>query len=151
MVLLPYQCASTVQLLATGMAGALLGFLKFNFPPAKIYLGDGGAYFLGFQIGIFSLVSSQKGSVVAALVAPMFVLGLPIVDIVLAILRRGLRGLPVFRPDRRHLHHHLLDMGFSRRKVVLCIYSVTLVFMVMGFVAFWSNGIGFQSCWVPLR
>ena len=145
MALLAYQCNSTVQLLAAGMVGALLGFLRFNFPPARIYLGDGGAYFLGFQIGIFSLVSSQKGSIVAALVAPMFVLGLPIVDIILAILRRGLRGLPVFRPDRRHLHHHLLDMGFSRRKVVLSIYGVTLVFMVMGFITFWSKG-----HWTPI-
>lgn len=145
MALLAYQCNSTVQLLAAGMVGALLGFLKFNFPPARIYLGDGGAYFLGFQIGIFSLVSSQKGSIVAALVAPMFVLGLPIVDIILAILRRGLRGLPVFRPDRRHLHHHLLEMGFSRRKVVLSIYAVTLIFMVMGFITFWSNG-----HWTPI-
>ena len=145
MALLAYQCNGTVQLLAAGMVGALLGFLKFNFPPARIYLGDGGAYFLGFQIGIFSLVSSQKGSIVAALIAPMFVLGLPIVDIILAILRRGLRGLPVFRPDRRHLHHHLLNMGFSRRRVVLSIYAVTLVFMVMGFITFWSKG-----HWTPI-
>jgi len=145
MALLAYQCNSMVQLLAAGMVGALLGFLRYNFPPARIYLGDGGAYFLGFQIGIFSLVSSQKGSIVAALMAPMFVLGLPIVDIVLAILRRGLRGLPVFRPDRRHLHHHLLAMGFSRRKVVLSIYGVSLVFMLMGFITFWSKG-----QWTPI-
>ena len=140
MSLLAYECTSTLQLLAAGMAGALLAFLRFNFPPARIYMGDGGAYLLGFQIGLFSLVSSQKGAIAAALVAPMFVLGLPIVDVALAILRRGLRGLPVFRADRNHLHHHLLDMGFSRRKVVLYIYAVTLVFMAMGFVTFWSNG-----------
>ena len=76
-------------LLTAGMAGALLGFLRFNFPPARIYMGDGGAYFLGFQIGVFSLASSQKGTVFAALAAPLFVLALPILDVALAILRRG--------------------------------------------------------------
>ncbi len=142
MVLLAYvgQQGGSFGLLAAGMAGALLGFLWFNFPPARIYLGDGGAYFLGFQIGLFAIVSSHKGTVLAALVAPLFVLALPIADTALAILRRGLRGLPIFRPDRRHIHHHLLDMGLSRRKVVLYIYAVTLVFMIMGFAAFWSRG-----------
>jgi UDP-GlcNAc:undecaprenyl-phosphate/decaprenyl-phosphate GlcNAc-1-phosphate transferase len=128
------------ELLASGMAGALLGFLWFNFPPARIYLGDGGAYFLGFQIGLFSIVNSHKGTVIAALIAPLFVLALPILDTSLAILRRGLRGLPIFHPDRRHIHHHLIDMGLSRRKVVISLYALTLVFLVMGLIAFWSRG-----------
>src|SRR5437773_3927267 len=118
------------ELLASGMAGALLGFLWFNFPPARIYLGDGGAYFLGFQIGLLALLSSHKGTVAAALVAPLFVLALPIVDMLLVIMRRGLRGLPLFRPDRQHIHHRLLAMGFSRKKAVLSIYAVTLVFLL---------------------
>jgi len=122
------------------MAGALLGFLWFNFPPARIYLGDGGAYLLGFQIGLLSLAGSHKGTVVAALVAPLFVLALPIVDMLLAIVRRGLCGLPLLRPDRKHIHHRLLEMGFSRRKVVLSIYAITLIFLVMGFLAFVSQG-----------
>mgnify|MGYP000961098539 CR=1 FL=1 len=128
------------ELLAAGMAGALLGFLWFNFPPARLYLGDGGAYFLGFQIGLFSLANSHKGTVIAALVAPLFVLALPIVDTGLAILRRGLRGLPVWRPDRQHIHHRLIQMGFSRRKTVVSLYAVTLVFLGMGFLAYWSRG-----------
>jgi UDP-GlcNAc:undecaprenyl-phosphate GlcNAc-1-phosphate transferase len=142
MALLAYvgHQSGSFELLVSGMAGALLGFLWFNFPPARIYLGDGGAYFLGFQIGMFAILSSHKGTVLAALVAPLFVLALPIIDTSLAILRRGLRGLPIFRPDRRHLHHHLLDMGLSRRKVVLYFYAVTLVFLAMGFAAFWSRG-----------
>src|ERR1035437_706114 len=134
-----YQ-GGTFALLASGMAGALLGFLAFNFPPARIYLGDGGAYFLGFQIGLFSILSSHKGTVFAALTAPLFVLALPILDTALAILRRGLRGLPIFRPDRQHIHHHLLGMGLSRRKVELYLYAVTLIFLAMGFAAFWSRG-----------
>jgi UDP-GlcNAc:undecaprenyl-phosphate GlcNAc-1-phosphate transferase len=132
--------SGSFELLVSGMAGALLAFLWFNFPPARIYLGDGGAYFLGFQIGLFAILSSHKGTVFAALVAPLFVLALPIIDTALAILRRGLRGLPIFRPDRRHIHHHLLDSGLSRRRVVLYFYAVTLVFLAMGFAAFWSRG-----------
>jgi UDP-GlcNAc:undecaprenyl-phosphate GlcNAc-1-phosphate transferase len=128
------------ELLAPGMVGALLGFLWFNFPPARIYLGDSGAYFLGFQIGLMALVSSHKGTIAAALVAPLFVLALPIVDTVLAILRRGLRGLPIFRPDRKHIHHRLLESGFSRRKAVLSLYAVTLVFLLLGLLAFASGG-----------
>jgi UDP-GlcNAc:undecaprenyl-phosphate GlcNAc-1-phosphate transferase len=127
-------------LVIAGMGGALLGFLRFNFPPARIYMGDGGAYFLGFQIGVFAIEGSHKGEVMAALAAPLFVLVLPILDASLAILRRGLRGLPIFRPDRRHLHHHLLDTGLSHRKVVLIFYGVTLVFLAMGIAAYWSRG-----------
>ncbi|PYJ03124.1 MAG: hypothetical protein DME25_13325 [Verrucomicrobia bacterium] len=127
-------------LLTAGMAGALLGFLRYNFPPARIYMGDGGAYFLGFQIGLFSITSSQKGTIFAAMVAPLFVLALPIVDVAIAILRRGLRGLPLFRADRSHLHHHLMSMGLSRRRVVVSIYAITLIFLLLGFAAIWSRG-----------
>jgi UDP-GlcNAc:undecaprenyl-phosphate/decaprenyl-phosphate GlcNAc-1-phosphate transferase len=142
MVLLAYvgHESGSFELLVAGMGGALLGFLWFNFPPARIYLGDGGAYFLGFQIGLFAILSSHKGTVFAALTAPLFVLALPILDTGLAILRRGLRGLPIFRPDRRHIHHHMLEMGFSRRRVVLYFYGLTLMFLAMGFAAFWSRG-----------
>jgi len=142
MLLLAYvgHQSGSFELLVSGMAGALLGFLWFNFPPARIYLGDGGAYFLGFQIGLFAIASSHKGTVFAALVAPLFVLALPIVDTSLAMLRRGLRGLPLFRPDRRHIHHHLLGMGLSRRRVVLYLYGITVVFLAMGFTAYWSRG-----------
>jgi UDP-GlcNAc:undecaprenyl-phosphate GlcNAc-1-phosphate transferase len=132
--------SGSFECMMSGMAGALLGFLWFNFPPARIYLGDGGAYLLGFQIGVLAILNSHKGTVFAALVAPLFVLALPILDTSLAILRRGLRGLPIFRPDRRHLHHRLLQMGLSRRKVVLSFYAVTLVFLLMGFAAYWSRG-----------
>lgn len=142
MILTAYVAQSTgdLALMAVGMSGALLGFLRFNFPPASIYLGDGGAYFLGFQIGLYSLVSAQKGTILAALAAPLFVLALPIADTALAILRRGLRGLPVFRPDRRHIHHRLLSMGLSRKQVVLSIYGLTAFFMLLGLICFWSEG-----------
>ena len=126
--------------LAVGMAGALLGFLYFNFPPARIYMGDGGAYFLGFLIGALAITNSQKGAVAAALIAPIFALALPIADVTLAILRRGLKGLPLFRPDRKHIHHKLVDLGFSRRGAVMVLYGLSLAFLLLAFVVFWSRG-----------
>jgi UDP-GlcNAc:undecaprenyl-phosphate GlcNAc-1-phosphate transferase len=142
MILLVYVGGGTGDLsfVAAGMAGALLGFLWFNFPPARIYMGDGGAYFLGFLIACKTIAGSQKGTIFAALTAPLFVLALPILDTALAILRRGLRGLPLFRADRRHIHHHLLDSGLSRRNVVLVTYAFTAIFLGLGFVAFWWHG-----------
>jgi UDP-GlcNAc:undecaprenyl-phosphate GlcNAc-1-phosphate transferase len=142
MCLLAYTAAGAAGftfLVTAGMAGALLGFLYFNFPPARIYLGDGGAYFLGFLIGGTAIVNSNKGSVLAALVAPLIALGLPILDTGMAIVRRGLRGLPIFRPDRKHIHHRLLKQGWSRRRAVLTLYAVSVVFLLVAFGVFWSE------------
>jgi UDP-GlcNAc:undecaprenyl-phosphate GlcNAc-1-phosphate transferase len=128
-------------LLAIGVAGALLGFLKFNYPPARIYMGDGGAYFLGFLIGILSIVNSNKGTVAAALIAPAFALALPIVDVSLAILRRAARGLPVFRPDQKHIHHHLLiKLGISRERALLNLYTVSLLCLFLALCVFCLQG-----------
>ncbi|MCX6895123.1 MAG: MraY family glycosyltransferase [Verrucomicrobia bacterium] len=127
-------------LCAAGMSGALLGFLRYNFPPAKIYMGDGGAYFLGFLIGMLTLVHSQKGTILAALIAPLFALALPIMDVALAIVRRGMKGLPIFRPDRRHIHHRLLASGFSHRRTVLTLYGASLVCLLMALSLFWTQG-----------
>jgi UDP-GlcNAc:undecaprenyl-phosphate GlcNAc-1-phosphate transferase len=142
MILLTYVSlhAGPMSFVAAGMVGALLGFLRFNFPPARIYMGDGGAYFLGFFIGCSTIVSSQKGAIVAALMAPLFVLALPIIDTTLAIVRRGAKGLPLFRPDRRHIHHRLLDSGLSRRKVVLGLYGFTAFFLLLGFATCLLHG-----------
>lgn len=129
-----------VMILAIGMAGALIGFLKFNYPPARIYLGDGGAYFLGFLIGILSIINSNKGTVIAALVAPMFALALPFVDASLAVMRRSLSGLPLFRPDRKHIHHRLLSIGFSREGAVLALYAVSLACLFLAFCVFYWQG-----------
>ena len=127
-------------LLASVMVGSLVGFLRYNFPPAKIYMGDGGAYMLGFLIGEMTIACSHKGTVAAALIAPLFVLTLPILDVSFAIIRRGLKGLPIFRPDRRHIHHRLLGMGFSHRRAVLVLYCFTVCFLALGFVAYTARG-----------
>ena len=128
------------MLLATGVSGALIAFLRFNYPPAKIYMGDGGAYFLGFLIGILSIVNSNKGTVAAALIAPAFALALPIIDVSLAVLRRGLGGLPIFRPDQKHIHHHLITLGISRERTLLNLYTVSLLCLFLAFAVFYMQG-----------
>lgn len=128
------------MLLSIGVAGALVGFLKFNYPPAKIYMGDGGAYFLGFLIGSLAIVNSNKGDVAAALIAPAFALALPIVDVSLAVLRRGLRGLPIFRPDQKHIHHHLITLGISRERTLLNLYTVSLLCLFLALGLFCLQG-----------
>ncbi|HEY0548249.1 MAG TPA: hypothetical protein VGF13_01530, partial [Verrucomicrobiae bacterium] len=78
--------------------------------------------------------------IAAALIAPIFALALPILDVAFSIVRRGIKGLPIFRPDRRHIHHRLLQKGLSRRGAVLTLYGISLVFLALAFVAFWSGG-----------
>lgn len=139
MAFLRFQSGGS-PVICVALFGGLVVFLCFNFPPARIYLGDGGAYFLGFTIGALTIVSSHKGTVMAALIAPLFVLTLPIIDVSLAILRRGLKGLPIFRPDREHIHHRLLEMGMSRRKAVLSLYAFTLFFLALALGLLWGEG-----------
>ncbi len=122
------------------MAGALLGFLVFNFPPAKIYLGDGGAYLIGFTIAALSLVSSNKGSVAATLFVTFVALGVPILDTLYAMFRRGVRGYPLFHADDEHFHHRLLALGFSKRRILLGIYGLFVVLSVVGLSIIWSQG-----------
>ncbi len=129
-----------VAVISLGMAGALLGFLFYNFPPAKIFLGDGGAYLIGFFIGSVSLASSNKGSIAAALLVVLVALGLPILDTAFAILRRGARGLPLFRADAEHIHHRLLVLGFSKSTALIAMYAVCVVLSLIGVSIFWSKG-----------
>ena len=109
------------------MAGALLGFLLFNFPPAKIFLGDGGAYLIGFSIAALSLTSSNKGSIAAVLLVTIVALGVPILDTTFAMARRAFRGFPLFHADDEHIHHRLEDLGFSKRRIVLGLYGICVV------------------------
>ncbi|MEO0508486.1 MAG: MraY family glycosyltransferase [Verrucomicrobiota bacterium] len=127
-------------ILSLGMIGAILGFLFHNFPPAKVYMGDSGAYLIGFVIAALSLLNSEKGTVLAALIAPVLAMALPICDVAFAILRRGLKGLPLFRPDRGHIHHRLIASGLSRQKAVLLLYFISLIALVGGLLAFASQG-----------
>lgn len=126
-------------ILAVGMAGGILGFLFHNFPPAKVYMGDSGAYLIGYVIAALSLINAEKGTVLAALIAPVLAMALPIADVGFAIIRRGIRGLPLFRPDCNHIHHRLIRSGLSRRNTVLVLYSISLCALVGGILLFASQ------------
>ena len=130
-----------VMLVAVLMAGALTGFLFFNFPPARIFLGDGGAYLIGFFVASVSLKSSQKGSVIAALLVIVIALGVPILDTFFAILRRSIRGVPIFSADAEHIHHRLILLGYSKGRALVAMYSVCLVLSLVGISILLTKGV----------
>ena len=110
------------------MAGSILGFLVFNWYPAKIYLGDGGAYSFGFLLAVSGLLAPvQKASTGISLLVPLLAVGLPVFDTLLTMLRRSINRRGIFLPDRGHLHHILLDAGISHRRVVFGLYTISCV------------------------
>lgn len=116
-----------IAIITAAVAGAAFGFLPYNFNPAKIFMGDTGALFLGFILACISVQGFLKLSAIISFAIPLLVLGLPIFDTVFAIFRRVTSGRSPMSPDRGHLHHKLLDMGFSQRKTVAILYTLTAV------------------------
>ena len=114
-----------VALFTAALAGAALGFLRYNFNPAKIFMGDTGSMFLGFILAGISVIGAVKCTATIALIVPILALGLPIMDTTFAIIRRYRGGVPIFKPDKGHLHHRLLDLGFSQRQAVLLMYVIS--------------------------
>jgi UDP-GlcNAc:undecaprenyl-phosphate GlcNAc-1-phosphate transferase len=121
-------------LYAAALAGAVLGFLFYNFNPATIFMGDCGSLFLGLMLAAVSLQTQAKSSTAIALTATALALGLPILDTLLTVVRRVKRGRSVFSADREHLHHRLLAIGLSPRQVALVLYGMCGVF---GGLAVW--------------
>jgi len=121
--------AATVTII---LAGATVGFLCFNFHPASIFLGDSGSLFLGFMLAGIGLLGSQKSPTVIAVAIPIVSLGLPVLDTALAVARRFLRGQPIFSADRAHIHHRLLSLGHSPRRVALLLYSACALLGLSG-------------------
>ena len=109
-------------LMATILVGACLGFLFFNFPPASIFMGDGGSLFLGFTLATLGVITTQKSSTLLAVTIPVIAFGIPLLDTSIAIVRRYLRHEPIFQPDRGHIHHRLRDLGLSSRSVAIFLY-----------------------------
>ncbi|MBR5316249.1 MAG: undecaprenyl/decaprenyl-phosphate alpha-N-acetylglucosaminyl 1-phosphate transferase [Firmicutes bacterium] len=109
------------------LAGGCLGFLPFNFHPAKTFMGDGGSLFLGFMIAVLSVVGPLKQTTVIAVVIPVIVLGIPIFDTAFAILRRLASGRPIMEADKGHLHHRLMDSGFGQKRAVLMLYGISAI------------------------
>lgn len=120
--LLPRIGQPSIALLAIILCGACLGFLRYNFAPAKIFLGDSGAYFLGMILGGLSIVSGAK------LATALLVLGVPVLDALWAVVRRLMAHRSPFSADRGHVHHMLLDLGLNQRQVALIIYAFALIF-----------------------
>jgi UDP-GlcNAc:undecaprenyl-phosphate GlcNAc-1-phosphate transferase len=120
------------------LAGALLGFLRFNFNPASIFLGDCGSLTIGFLLGCYGIIWSDKCTTLVGMTAPLMALSIPLLDTLLSVGRRVLRRQPVFGADRAHIHHKLLDRGLSPRRVVLMLYALSGVaagFSLLGSVA----------------
>ena len=107
------------------LAGAAFGFLPFNFFPAKVFMGDCGAMFLGFAIATVSIISPAKSATIVAIIAPVLVLGVPAFDVLFAMIRRRLRRQSVFEADKGHLHHHLTRIGMGQRRSALMLYGVS--------------------------
>jgi UDP-GlcNAc:undecaprenyl-phosphate GlcNAc-1-phosphate transferase len=110
---------------AAAICGACLAFLRYNFHPAKIFLGDAGALLLGFWLAAIAVAAAAKTAAATTLALPMLVLGVPVIDTLWAIVRRTLAGQPMWRADRGHLHHRLLARGLTPQKTVLVIYAIS--------------------------
>ena len=130
---------SNIAILTACIAGACVGFLPYNFNPASIFMGDSGSNFLGFLLACISIEGLFKGYAVISFAVPLLLLALPIFDTSVAILRRIKNKKPVMAPDRGHLHHKLVDMGFSQKQAVLILYTITAV---LGLSAIILTGFG---------
>jgi UDP-GlcNAc:undecaprenyl-phosphate/decaprenyl-phosphate GlcNAc-1-phosphate transferase len=117
-------------MILAAVAGAAIGFLRFNFHPASIFLGDSGSLFLGYILASASIIGVLKSTIIFALLIPVFILGVPIFDTASVIMRRMRDGHPIFYADRRHLHHRLLDRGFSHKQVVISIYFACILLSI---------------------
>lgn len=121
-----------VALVMAALAGCALGFLRYNFNPAQIFMGDTGSLFFGLMFAGWSVVGLLKSTATLALVIPVCLMGVPILDTSMAIIRRSMAGRPIFQPDKEHLHHRLLGLGLSQRQVVVLIYFINILFGLAG-------------------
>ncbi len=117
-----------IGVLAALVAGACLGFLPYNFNPAKIFMGDTGSLFLGYMLAIISIEGALKSVATIAMIIPIIILGVPIFDTTFAIFRRVSKGQSIMTADKSHLHHRLLEKGFTQKKTVLILYAISGVF-----------------------
>jgi UDP-GlcNAc:undecaprenyl-phosphate/decaprenyl-phosphate GlcNAc-1-phosphate transferase len=128
------------SLMSVILAGAILGFLRFNFNPATIFLGDSGSLFIGFMLSALALAGAQKAPTFVAVAIPVVSFGLPILETAISILRRLISGRPILAADREHIHHKLLQMGFSHRQVVIVLYAVSAIFAMLSLFLLWPTG-----------
>ncbi|WP_394821308.1 MraY family glycosyltransferase [Pendulispora albinea] len=137
----------SIALLSVALGGAIFGFLFYNFNPAKIFMGDSGSMFLGFALAAISLLGAgtQKTPTLIAIVVPLIALGLPIMDMLFAIVRRFVLRRSIFVADRGHIHHRLLDLGLTHRRAVLVLYAIsgsfTVLALLVHFGRSWQIGV----------
>lgn len=139
MVLVTSDPLSIVVALA--LMGALAGFLFFNYPPAKIFMGDSGSLFLGFMLAALSIKTSNKSTMMLGIMVPITIFAFPLMDMLCAVIRRYYRGLPLGEADREHIHHKLLEKGFSKKTAVLFLYSVNFLLMIAVLIITRNNNI----------
>ena len=120
--------------LALILAASLLGFLRYNFFPAKIFLGDTGSMFLGYALSTMAVMGVAKAATAISVIVPMVIMGIPLLDVFFAILRRYQSHRPIFQPDKEHLHHRMMALGLSHKQTVLAIYAINLVLGVSAFL-----------------
>ena len=132
--------APLIALLTLALAGAVLGFLRYNFNPATIFLGDSGSLFIGFMLSALAIQGTQKAPTIVAVAIPVVSFGLPILETSLSVLRRLISGRPVFTADREHIHHKLLQLGWSHRQAVIILYAVSGLFALLSLFLLWPTG-----------
>lgn len=137
-VVLVIICATSgrlsIAVVLAAVGGAALGFLKYNFNPASVFLGDSGSYFFGYMLAGFTVLGALKGPVTVAILIPLIALGVPLFDTLFTPIRRFILGQRIFSPDRKHLHHRLLDLGFSQRNAVLLLYGFSILMGVIAII-----------------
>jgi UDP-GlcNAc:undecaprenyl-phosphate/decaprenyl-phosphate GlcNAc-1-phosphate transferase len=129
-----------VEVMTIALAGSILGFLRYNFNPATIFLGDSGSLLIGFLLSALALQGAQKAPTIVAVAIPIVSFGLPILETVLSVVRRLISGRPVFTADREHIHHKLLQHGLTHRQVVILLYGVSAVFAMLSLFLLWPTG-----------
>lgn len=136
-----YAVQPHVALMAAALSGACMGFLRFNFNPAKIFMGTGGSQFIGFALAAISIIGAFKVAAAIAIALPILVFGVPIFDGVFVVIRRFLNRRPIHVADRSHLHHRLLSRGFTHKQAVLMIYLICLALggTALTIFFFWSR------------
>jgi len=130
-----------ITVLALTLAGAIIGFLRFNFNPASIFLGDCGSMFLGFMLSALALTGSQKTPTTIAVAIPVVSFGLPIFETALSVVRRYLSGQPLFTADREHIHHKLMKQGLTHRQVVILLYGVSALCGILSLCLLYPGGV----------
>ena len=128
-----------VTVVSLALVGALTGFLRYNFNPASIFMGDSGSLFTGFLLAALSVTGTQKASTAVAVAIPLMTFALPVIDTGFAIARRFISGQPLFEGDREHIHHKLLERGWSQRRVAFALYGACALFALVAML-FTSDG-----------